>query len=453
MKKRSIISLAALLAVSMSGNALDAISLNEHGWLFPLSRYQDWKGKTATQEKNPDGLAAISCRASAESVNIRSAKLVQDLAQQHLPEWEYAEMTIPAAVAPGVRTTTLQMVSMRKGTPVRVPFPLRPDGALKTYLTKPRIARDKTKGFLKLSELSNLYFTLRTPENTVFKFGDLQVYLRGKTKLISVPVADAAAVDSVPGEADWKNAPSFGKFQNSLREPDGKELKAPTTVRFLHDAKCLYVRFDQKTDTSKLISKQNRDGQIWRDDSFQLLISPGNDNRSYHQFIVNPAGAGQSYHHVFDQVADGYIRATNRRPGEWKVTVNKKPDSWNAVFAIQKTLLDKYAGESIHGIQILVDNSASGGGLGSLLGGILGVVRVLADSGVCFFVLFFGHGSGLHSLCARSIPKKGPCGNRPAVSARRPTGTPTRRPPRGPSGPRGTMPACARATCRGRPRC
>ena len=371
-----------VIAVIFSVSASDAVQLNEYGWLFPLSRYGDWKGKTSRQTEKSGSLATVSCQASADAlINIRSNKLTKDLASLRLPDWEYTEMTLPAVIAPGVTNSTLQLRAKREDKNLRYTFIMRgADGIQRTYSSKSLFSREKFHGPLKFSELSNLYFTYRTPEDAVFKFGDLQVYLSGKMKLTTVPVADAAFVDSVPGEADWENAPSFGNFQNSVRAPAGSELKAPTTVKFLHDAKCLYVRFDQKTDTSKLLGKQNRDGQIWRDDSFQVLLSPGNDNRSFHQFVVNPAGMSQSYHHVFDQVADGYIRATNLRPDEWTVTVRKTADSWSAVFAIQKTLLDKYAGESIHGFQLLVDNSASGGGLGFL--NSTGWIFQLSEAGV-----------------------------------------------------------------------
>ena len=359
MKKR-IITLAALLTGFLSGNASDAVSLNEHGWLFPLSHYQDWKGKTAQlQEANPGQLTVISCQGSPDRISIGSKKLKDDFAKLHLPDWDFSQMTLPAVIAPGVSASTLQLIAMRKNQVLRYTFILHgPDGVQRTYLTKSLYSREKSLGPLRFSELNNFYFTYRTPKNAVFKFGDLQTYLQGKTKLTPVPVADAAAVDHVPNEEDWKNAPRFNQFQGAL--------KAPATARFLHDPKYIYIRLDQKTDTSKLVGKQNRDGQIWRDDSFQVLLSPGNDNKSYHQFVVNPAGAAQSYHYIFDQVADCYIRAVNLREKEWQVKVDKKADSWSAVFTIQKTLLDKYPEESIHGLQILVDNNASGGGMAFL---------------------------------------------------------------------------------------
>ncbi|MBR4662341.1 MAG: hypothetical protein IKO93_00575, partial [Lentisphaeria bacterium] len=196
--------------------------------------------------------------------------------------------------------------------------------------------------------------TILAPKEWILQFGDLQMELRGKAALTAVPVVDAAAADQIPAEKDWNAIPAAYTLKGTL--------KAPVTVKILHDDQCIYVRFEQKTDTSKLVSKQNRDGQIWRDDSFQILLSPGNDNRSYHQFVVNPAGASQSYHQFFDQVADCYVRKNNLREKEWNVTVEKKADSWCAVFTIRKTFLDKHRKESIHGLQLFADNSASGGG-------------------------------------------------------------------------------------------
>ena len=348
---------ALLMPAALSVMAAEGIRLNADGWLFPLSRYADWQGakQTASQKANADHLAAVVCKAGEKTVNIRSLKLREDIAASRLPDWEFSQMSLPAVIPPEAETFTLRLAAVRKKQTILYSFLMRgADGVRRTYLNKSLYSKSKDLGPLKFSELDNLFFSCRASKNAELRFGDLQTFLRGKAKLTAVPVADAFAVDHEPNEEDWKNAPRFSSFADTL--------KAPTTVKFLHDAGHIYVRFDQKTDTAKLVAKQNRDGQIWRDDSFQVLLSPGNDNKSYHQFVVNSAGAAQSYHHVFDQVADGYVRAVNLREKEWRVKVDHKAASWSAVFAVQKTFLDKYADESVHGLQILIDNRASGGG-------------------------------------------------------------------------------------------
>ena len=356
MKRYNFLPISVLLLGLLSGNASDAVRLNEHGWLFSLSSYNDWQGKTARfSERNQNGMAVISCKGARNRTGISSRELEKDLAQVQLPDWEYSGIALPAVISPGVSASTLQVIAKRKGKMLRSTFIMHgPDGILRTYRSRSFYSKDSTQGALKFSELRNFYFSCRAAKDAVLQFGDLQMDLRGKAALTAVPVADATAIDHIPAENDWKTAPAFKQLRNTL--------KAPVTVKFFHDAQNIYVRFEQETDTTKLISKQNRDGQIWRDDSFQILLSPGNDNRSYHQFVVNSAGASQSYHHVFDQVADCYVRKNNLRENEWKVEVDKQANFWSAVFTIRKSFLDKHAQESIHGLQLFADNSASGGG-------------------------------------------------------------------------------------------
>ena len=359
----TLVSALVLLTTSTS----EAVQLNENGWFFPLSRYNDWKGTSAVQKKNTEQLAVISCQRSSTPLFIRSKRLKTDLSLLHLPDWDYSEMTLPAEIAPEITSASLKLFAKkRKNQSVIWSFVMAPsDGIRRTYVNKILMTKDQARGSVKFSELDNIVFTCQTSQDTKLKFGDLQAHLRGKTRLIPVPIVDAAMVDAIPSDDDWKNAPTIKELKPGVKT--GIPLKAPTTIKFLHDAQCIYVHFKQETDTSKLVSKQSsKDGEIWRDDSFQFLLSPGNDNKTFHQFIVNPEGNSQSYHYVFDQVADTYINTKNLRADEWNVEVKKKADFWSAVFAIRKSFLDKYAGDSIHGLQILVDNSPSDGGMGTL---------------------------------------------------------------------------------------
>ena len=367
MKKLQVFSTIVSALALLTTSASDAVQLNENGWLFPLSRYNDWKGTTAAQEQNLEHLAVVSCQGSSDTLFIRSKKLISDLSLLQLPDWDYSEMTLPAEVAPEITSASLKLFAKkRKDRSVFWSFVMTPsDGVRRTYVNKTLMTKDRALGPVKFSELNNIVFTCRTAQGAKLKFGDLQAHLRGKPHLTPVPIVDAAMVDGIPSADDWEQAQTIRELEPSMKT--GTPLKAPATIKFLHDAHCIYVRFEQKTDTSKLVSKQTlKDGKIWLDDSFQVLLSPGNDSKTFHQFIVNPAGKSQSYHCVFDQVADTYIDAKNLRADEWSVEVEKTADSWSAVFVIRKTFLEKYADESVHGLQLLVDNSPSDGGTGTL---------------------------------------------------------------------------------------
>ena len=187
MKLHSFFPVAALLSVLWSGNASDAVLLNEHGWLFPLSRYHDWKGKTAgySNDGQPE-MAAVSCKGSPDRTGISSRKLEKDLAEVHLPDWGYSEITLPAVIAPGFSASTLQVIAGQKGQMFRGTFIMHgPDGILRTYRSRSLYTRDPSRGGLKFSELKNLYFSCRNSKDAVLQFGDLQMELRGRTPLTS----------------------------------------------------------------------------------------------------------------------------------------------------------------------------------------------------------------------------------------------------------------------------
>ena len=343
--------LFAAAAVCSAGN----IILDSEGLVFPLNSYHDYSGRGVKQLPDADGMTVLAFPASKKTVSAASPVLRKKLAAVKLPDWEYSDVFLPAELSPSMERASLQFIALRKNKVLRYSLVMSGvNGIKRTYTTKRLYARDKTAGPLKFSELNNMYFNCRPAKEAVIRSGALKFKLYGSTAVQQLPVADAVFIDKSPSEKDWQSCRPVKLT---------KGLKAPAEVRFMHNKDLIFVRFDQKTDTSKLVSKQNKDGHIWRDDSFQFLISAGNDNKSYHLFMVNPAGVGQSYHYVFDQVADTFIRTVNLRKKEWSSKTVRLPDRWSAVFTVNKSMLDKFRNESIHGLQIFVDNSASGGGM------------------------------------------------------------------------------------------
>lgn len=63
--------------------------------------------------------------------------------------------------------------------------------------------------------------------------------------------------------------------------------KQGTTVRFLYDNACLYVRFDCE-DTYVWGTKTERDAPIYTEECVELFISPGNSLHQYYEINLSP---------------------------------------------------------------------------------------------------------------------------------------------------------------------
>lgn len=113
-------------------------------------------------------------------------------------------------------------------------------------------------------------------------------------------------------------------FKNAMVLPlqqkvDGKTAK-PTVMKLCWDKKAVYIRVEaMEPDMKNLrMSTKGRDGNVWKDDSVELLFDPG-DGNTYRQFVVTAGGA------TYDAL--GNDSAYNPK---WNARVTRKADRWIA---------------------------------------------------------------------------------------------------------------------------
>ncbi len=210
-----------------------------------------------------------------------------------------------------------------------------------------------------IKNLSNIYFRTKSGGKCAFLLGPVSFKLKGTKKLEPVKTTNiyktptAPVMDGALNDICWKDAVKIDKFNI--------KINAPIEVKLCYDNRNLYVGFSQKINTAILKKKQtSSDGTVWADDSLQLIISPGNDARSYHQFIVNALNTRQSYHNYFDQVKDGYNRTRNVFFDKWETAVSVKPDKWSVEMRIPLSFTQKMAKNNVHGLQIYIYNPSLG---------------------------------------------------------------------------------------------
>ena len=145
---------------------------------------------------------------------------------------------------------------------------------------------------------------------------------------VNVPLVEQAPiVDGKLDDAAWAQAPVLPITELNNGEHG---LRNRTEVRLVSTREALYVGvrcFD--TDAAHVTAAvTNRDGPVWRDDSMEMFVKPGeNPAEPYAQFTINPRGA------VFDSynVTDGFMPVTV--DSKWdaaglRVASGIEPNAW-----------------------------------------------------------------------------------------------------------------------------
>ncbi|MFW6045143.1 MAG: heparinase II/III family protein, partial [Planctomycetota bacterium] len=133
------------------------------------------------------------------------------------------------------------------------------------------------------------------------------------------------AIPDIDGRLDepiWDREPVIPVFGRMDRERD---VEPETKAWLSYDADALYVAFRcEEPDTQKLKREaEERDDNVWKDDSVEILLDPTGDGESYFQVIVN-AGATLQDAEKFDADVDleGLRAATQVEDGEgWTAEV------------------------------------------------------------------------------------------------------------------------------------
>jgi len=120
----------------------------------------------------------------------------------------------------------------------------------------------------------------------------------------------------------------------------GARPRLPTSVRVGFRSGALLVRFDGR-DAGVVATYARRDEPLWKEDVFEVFLSPLSEPRVYYEFEVNPKGA------LFDARVDSPEgrRATMAVEIGWNcpglsARVRVRSDRWSAVFTIPLAPMD-----------------------------------------------------------------------------------------------------------------
>ncbi len=124
---------------------------------------------------------------------------------------------------------------------------------------------------------------------------DAPAIAMGEPLVLVAKTAEAPVIDGKPEDACWKHAVAASDF---LAYRVFTPLAEPTEVRFLYDAKHLYVLLEAQEPVLETAAQRRheivakateRDGRVLRDDSCMVLLSPEGSEVGY-EFSVNTLG-------------------------------------------------------------------------------------------------------------------------------------------------------------------
>ncbi len=108
------------------------------------------------------------------------------------------------------------------------------------------------------------------------------------TRILEVPRIKGVTVDGRVDGSEWDGTVVASNFS----DPQGMSSNIYDTLfLFGRDGENLYVLASCRADTEYLVTNaEGRDGDVFRDDSIALIISPDPDSKTTYQLFVNPLG-------------------------------------------------------------------------------------------------------------------------------------------------------------------
>lgn len=98
---------------------------------------------------------------------------------------------------------------------------------------------------------------------------------------------------TIDGQADepaWLNAQKINAFHLPWLGADARMARTATTARLLWDREFLYFHADME-DSDLFADIREHDGELWKNDVFELFLRPDTDKTGYYEFQTNAAGA------------------------------------------------------------------------------------------------------------------------------------------------------------------
>jgi len=164
----------------------------------------------------------------------------------------------------------------------------------------------------------------------VLSFALFGISYAGPQEVNIVRFTQEPDLDGRLNDACWVS--SFkGEMQPRDRPPS---IREQTTVHIGYDDTALYVAARcSESKMHKLKEKtETRDGNVWEDDCIEVFLNPGQDEKCYYHFIVNPRGVQYDAYHGHDRSPSTAIPVEWNAP--WQAAADKDKESWSVELAI-----------------------------------------------------------------------------------------------------------------------
>ena len=97
-------------------------------------------------------------------------------------------------------------------------------------------------------------------------------------------------IDGTADEEAWKHAQEIDAFHLPWLGDKARMSRTKTTAKLLWDREYLYF-FAEMEDTDLFADITEHDGELWKNDVFELFFRPDPAKAGYYEFLVNAAGA------------------------------------------------------------------------------------------------------------------------------------------------------------------
>ena len=99
----------------------------------------------------------------------------------------------------------------------------------------------------------------------------------------------APVIDGRDDDAAWKHAGVVENFRQHWL-PGSPPSRQRTRARLLWDREALYL-FAELDDADITATVKEHDGEMWKDDVFEIFLRPSDEHPGYYEFEINPFGA------------------------------------------------------------------------------------------------------------------------------------------------------------------
>ena len=150
-------------------------------------------------------------------------------------------------------------------------------------------------------------------------------------RIIACRSKDPITLDGILNEPAWQKAVAHGDFTFLGARPESASPR--TSVKILTDGTNLFLGFlCSEPDMGNLKAPDRpRDGEVFHDDSVELILDPTNEKLTLYHFI---ASASADAYDTSGTIRGSFVTEDKAWNGSWQVAVSKDRESWFSEWSI-----------------------------------------------------------------------------------------------------------------------